>query len=55
MYSLIKRIQKAINASLYGNDINVFVRLFSIVESIRQKLGKQYEVRSEIAAKVRSI
>ena len=55
MYSLIKRIQKSINASLYNNDINLFVQLFSIVESIRKKLGQQYQVRSEIASKVRNI
>ena len=35
MYSLIKRIQKSINASLY-NDINLFIQLFSIVEAIRR-------------------
>ena len=45
MCSLIKRIQKAINASLHNNDINLFVQLFSIVESIRKKLGQQYQVR----------
>ena len=55
MYSLIKRIQKSINASLYNNDINLFIQLFSIVEAIRKKLGQQYEVRSEISSKVRSI
>ncbi len=55
MYSLIKRIQKAVNASLYNNDINLFIRLFSIVEAIRKKLGEQYQVRSEIALKVKSI
>ncbi len=55
MYSLIKRIQKAVNVSLYNNDINLFIRLFSIVEAIRKKLGEQYQVRSEIALKVKSI
>jgi hypothetical protein len=55
MYSLIKRIQKAVNASLYNNDINLFIRLFSMVEAIRKKLGEQYQVRSEIALKVKSI
>ena len=55
MYSLIKRIQKSNNASLYGNDINLFIQLFSIVEAIRQKLGQQYQIRSEINSKVRNI
>ena len=55
MYSLIKRIQKSINASLYNNDINLFIQLFSIVEAIRKKLGQQYQVRSEISLKVRNI
>ena len=55
MYSLIKRIQKAVNSSLYGNNINSFIRLFSIVEAIRKKLGVQYQVRAEISSKVKSI
>jgi len=55
MYSLIKRIQKAVNSSLYGNNINLFIRLFSIVEAIRKKLGAQYQVRAEISMKVKSI
>jgi len=55
MYSLIKRIQKAVNSSLYGNNINLFIRLFSIVEAIRKKLGGQYRVRAEISSKVKSI
>jgi len=55
MYSLIKRIQKAVNASLYNNNINSFIRLFSIVESIRKKLGSEYQVRAEISMKVKSI
>ena len=55
MYSLIKRIQKAVNASLYNNNINSFIRLFSIVEAIRKKLGAQYQVRAEISMKVKSI
>ena len=55
MYSLIKRIQKAVNASLYNNSINSFVRLFSIVESIRKKLGSEYQIRAEISMKVKSI
>ena len=55
MYSLIKRIQKAVNSSLYGNNINSFIRLFSIVEAIRKKLGVQYQVRAEISMKVKSI
>ena len=55
MYSLIKRIQKAINASLYNNDINLFIKLFSDAEAIRQKLGQQYQIRTEINSKVRSI
>ena len=55
MYSLIERIQKSINASLYNNDINLFIQLFSIVEAIRQKLGQHYQVRSEISSKVRNI
>jgi len=55
MYSLIKRIQKAVNASLYNNSINSFVRLFSIVESIRKKIGEQYQIRAEISMKVKSI
>ena len=55
LYSLIKRIQKAVNASLYNNDINEFIQLFSIVEAIIKKLGGQYQVRSEITVKVKSI
>jgi len=55
MYSLIKRIQKSVNASLYNNDINAFVQLFSVVEAVRKKLGQEYEKRSEIASKVRNI
>jgi hypothetical protein len=55
MYSLIKRIQKAVNSSLYNNSVNSFVRLFSIVESIRKKVGKEYQIRAEISMKVKSI
>ena len=55
MYSMIKRIQKSIDSSLYNNDIDPFVKLYGIVESIRKKLGKEYEIRSEIATKVRNI
>jgi len=55
LYSLIKRIQKAVNASLYNNDINEFIQLFSIVEAIRKRLGEQYQVRSEISNKVRAV
>ncbi len=55
LYSLIKRIQKAVNASLYRNDINLLINLFSIVEGIRKKLGEQYQVRSEISSKVKNI
>ena len=55
MYSFYKRIQKSINLSLYNNDIDPFVKLYGIVESIRKKLGKEYEIRSEIATKVRNI
>ena len=55
MYSLIKRIQKSINASLYNNDINAFVTLFSTVEAVRKKLGEEYQKRSDIASKVRNI
>ena len=54
-YSLIKRIQKSINACLYNNDINAFVTLFSTVEAVRKKLGEEYQKRSEIASKVRNI
>ncbi len=38
MYSPIKRIQKAVNSSLYNNDINLFIQLLSVVEGIRKKL-----------------
>jgi hypothetical protein len=55
MYSLIKRIQKCINASLYGNDISVFIPLFSIAEEIRRRLGQEYQKRAEIISKVRNI
>ena len=55
LYSLIKRIQKAVNASLYNNDINLFVHLFSTVEAVRKKLGDQYQIRTEVASKVRDI
>ena len=55
MYSLIKRIQKAINASLHNNDINLFIKLFSDAEAIRNKLGQQYQIRTEINSKVKNI
>ena len=53
MYALVKRIQKYINASLYNNDVNVFIPLFSTVERIRQKIGQQYEIKHGIVFKVR--
>ena len=55
MYSLIKRIQKAINASLHNNDINLFIKLFSDAEAIRHKLGQQYQIRTEINSKLKNI
>ena len=55
MYSLIKRIQKAINASLHNNDIKLFIKLFSDAEAIRNKLGQQYQIRTEINSKVKNI
>lgn len=55
MYSLIKRIQKSINASLYGNNISEFITLFSTVEEIRRRLGLEYQKRAEISSKVRNI
>ena len=55
MYAFVKRIQKSINACLYGNDINAFITLFSTVEAIRQKLGQEYQKRTEIASKVRDL
>ena len=55
MYSFYKRIQKSIDLSLYNNDIDPFVKLYGIVESIIKKLSKEYEIRSEIATKVRNI
>ena len=55
MYALVKRIQKSINACLYGNDINAFITLFSTVEVIRQKLGQEYQKRTEIISKVRDL
>jgi tetrahydromethanopterin S-methyltransferase subunit F len=55
MYRLVKGIQKSINACLYGNDINVFITLFSTVEAIRQKLGQEYQKRAEISSKVRDL
>ena len=55
MYSLIKKIQSSLNSSLFGNDINEFIQLFSIVESIRRKLGNEYNRRAEIALKVKNI
>ena len=38
-----------------NNDINLFIQFFSSAEAIRQKLGQQYQIRSEINYKVRSI
>ena len=55
MYSLIKRIQKAINSSLYNNDVTLFIQLFKEAELVRIKLGEQYQIRAEINSKVRSI
>lgn len=55
MYSLVKRIQKHINNSLYGNDVNLFIRLYSAVEAIRQRLGLEYQRRSEVISKVRDL
>lgn len=55
MYSLFKRIQKHINNSLYGNDVNLFIRLYSTVEAIRQRLGLEYQRRSEVISKVRDL
>ena len=55
MYSLIKKIQASVNSSLFGNDINEFIQLFSIVESIRRKLGDEYNRKSEINFKVKNI
>lgn len=55
MYSLVKRIQKHINNSLYGNDVNLFIRLYSTVEAIRQRLGLEYQRRSEVISKVRDL
>ena len=55
MYALVKRIQKYINDSLYNNDVNVFIPLFSTVKTIRQKLGQQYQIRAEIVYKIRDI
>ena len=54
-YTLIKIIQRAVNESLYNNDIDVFIPLFIIVETIRKKLGNQYEIRRQISSKVRNI
>ena len=55
MYSLIKKIQSSVNLSLLGNDINEFIQLFSIVESVRRKLSDEYNRKSEIALKVKNI
>ena len=55
MYRLVKGIQKSINACLYGNDIDVFVTLFSTVEAIRQKLGQEYQKRTKISSQVRDL
>jgi len=54
-YMLIKQIQRAVNDSLYNNNIEVFVPLFTIVETIRKKLGDQYEMQRQINVKVRNI
>ena len=55
MHSMVKRIQKYINASLYNNGVNVCIPLFSFVETIRHKLGQQYQMRAEIVSKIRDI
>ena len=36
MYALVKRIQNWVNESLYNNDVNAFIELFTIVEAIRR-------------------
>ena len=55
MYSLIKKIQTSVNSSLLGNDINDFIQLYSIVESVRKKLSIDYNKRNEINLKVKTI
>ena len=55
MYALVKKIQKHINESLYGNNVNEFIPLFSAVEAIRQRLGVEYQKRAEITSKVRDL
>ena len=52
IYALVKKIQKHINESLYGNNVNEFIQLFSAVEAIRQRLGVEYQKRAEITSKV---
>ena len=54
-YSFIKQLQYATNESLYNNDINLFIGLFTTVETIRKKLGFLYEKRKEILIKVKNI
>jgi hypothetical protein len=55
-YAYVKRIQSAIYDSLvYENDINKFVPLFTIVKAIRKDLGREYDDRRELNAKIRNI
>ena len=54
-YAFIKRLQHAVNENLYNNDVNVFIGLYTIVESIRKRLGSAFEVQREICQQVKHI
>ena len=54
-YAFVKRLQNAIYESFANNDINKFVPLFTIVETVRKSLGLEYELRRETKSEIRSI
>ena len=51
----MKRLQSAIYDSFVENDINKFVPLFTIVKAFRNDLGREYDDKRELNAKIRNI
>jgi hypothetical protein len=54
-YAFIKRLQYAIHENLYNKDVKVFIELYTIVETIRKRLGHAFEVQREIYQQVKHI
>jgi hypothetical protein len=54
-YAFIKRLQYAIHQNLYNQDVKVFIELYTVVETIRRRLGNAFEVRKEIYQQVKNI